>query len=55
MSHLYQDIADNRSVIGGDDFGLSIAQRVLKFVKDVSDVDRKRDYDEDIGFGDMSM
>lgn len=44
---LYQDIADSRSVIGSDDFGLSIAQRVLKFVKDVSDVGRKRDYDED--------
>ena len=44
---LYKDIADSRSGNDCNDFDFSIAQRVLKFVKDVSDVGRKRDYDED--------
>ena len=44
---LYQDTADSRSGNDCNDFDFSIAQRVLKFVKDVSDVGKKKDYDED--------
>ena len=44
---LYKDTADSRSVIGGNDFNFSVAKRVFKLVKDVSNIGRKRDYDED--------
>ena len=44
---LYQDTADSRSGNDCNDFDFSIAQRVLKFVKDVSDAGKKKDYDED--------
>ena len=47
QKNLYQNFADNRSGFGSDDFDFSIAQRVLKLVKNVSDIGRKKNYDED--------
>ncbi len=44
---LHKHPEDNRSSFDSNDNNFSIAQRVLKLVKDVSNVGRKRDYDED--------